>query len=246
MSSNRKAIRNSQQNYNRASAEPRVRSEDLDWLSDAVTGADALVTVNGGQEIRSGAFLWTPVGLQAEGDISRDDWELTGQLLQRVDASIQWLIGDWINAADAINYGEAENFASELGFNVKTIYEYAYVSRKVEISIRMENLSFSHHQLVAAMEPEEQEKWLKRAAEEGISVAKLRAAIKENDNQTSETLTPVQAMSTRISQQRETILKRAKNPKQRQDYLRLAQDEAKRWAELARHIENMNEDNTQA
>lgn len=130
------------------------------------------------RELRTGAFIWTPVGLQPDGELSRADWEETGRILQRIDASIQWLIGDWVIAAENLQYGDCEQFAEELGFNVNTIYQFAWVARKVEISLRRENLSFGHHKVVAKFDPKEQRSWLNQADEKSWSIAQLREAIK--------------------------------------------------------------------
>lgn len=129
------------------------------------------------REIRTGSLVWTPVGLKSDGEITREDWEDAGQLLQRLDASLQWLIGDWIVLGEHLNYGDRDTFAESIGFETKTIYDYAYVARNVEISVRTEILSFTHHKLVAAMTKKEQKKWLQKAEAEGWSVANLRDAV---------------------------------------------------------------------
>lgn len=65
----------------------------------------------------------------------------------------------------------------------ETVWQYAYVARSVEYSIRIEGLSFAHHQVVASMKPEQQRYWLDIASTQGLSVAKLRKAIKNARNQ---------------------------------------------------------------
>lgn len=134
-------------------------------------------------DIRTGVFKWTSTGLAIDGDISRDDWELTGQALKFMQSSMQWLIGDWLLWGEQLQYGTYEEFASEFGFEVQTIYNYRWVAGKVEISLRKEKLSFGHHNLVAGMKAkEDQAYWLNRAVEgdngKQWSVATMRAAIK--------------------------------------------------------------------
>jgi len=115
------------------------------------------------QEIRTGAFLWTPVGLQIEGEITRDDWEETGRVLKRIEGSLQWLIGDWVNYG--LDWGDREEFANAIGFSVQTIYEYAKVAKAVDFRIRIPNLTFGHHQVVKSHSIEDQEYWLGAALE---------------------------------------------------------------------------------
>jgi N6-adenosine-specific RNA methylase IME4 len=55
---------------------------------------------------------------------------------------------------------------------------YKWVSAAVELSRRRDNLSFGHHQVVAPLNPEEQEYWLEEAETEGMTRNDLRHAIK--------------------------------------------------------------------
>lgn len=93
----------------------------------------------------------------------RANWEQLGQLLFRFDRSMQWLIGDWLLHGEHNNWGKHEDIAAELGLEVKTLYDYRYVARHVEFSVRTEKLSFGHHKLVAQLEPSAQRHWLEKA-----------------------------------------------------------------------------------
>ena len=101
----------------------------------------------------------------------RADWEGLGQLLFRLDRSLQWLIGDWLLQGEDNNWGQHEEIAAALGLQVKTLYDYRYVARHVEFSVRTELLSFGHHKLVARLEPCLQRRWLQRAAAGDIDSA---------------------------------------------------------------------------
>ena len=94
----------------------------------------------------------------------RADWERLGRLLFRFDRSMQWLIGDWLLQGEDKKWGEHEEIAAELGLQVKTLYDYRYVARHVDFSVRTENLSFGHHKLVAQLAPALQRHWLQMAA----------------------------------------------------------------------------------
>src|SRR5690606_17166251 len=73
----------------------------------------------------------------------------------------------------------------------KSLREYAYVARSVEMSIRMDNLSFGHHQIVAGIKDpvtkkplkREQQKWLEKANTHGWSIKTLREAIAADNQQ---------------------------------------------------------------
>ena len=108
----------------------------------------------------------------------RANWEQLGQLLFRFDRSMQWLIGDWLLHGEHNNWGKHEDIAAELGLDVKTLYDYRYVARHVEFSVRTEKLSFGHHKLVAQLEPSAQRHWLEKAvAGDFDAVAGLNAVL---------------------------------------------------------------------
>lgn len=130
------------------------------------------------KDIRIGAFVWKPTGMILDGEANFDDWQETGRILRKLDESIQWLLGDWIVMGEAYDYGERVAFAESIGFNVKTLDDYAYVARHVNFSVRTEKLSFGHHKLVASLpDVDEQARWLNAAAENHWSIAKLRDEI---------------------------------------------------------------------
>jgi hypothetical protein len=53
-----------------------------------------------------------------------------------------------------------------------------YVASRFEISRRRENLSWSHHEAIASLDPEEQERWLDHANQGRLSVADLRLELR--------------------------------------------------------------------
>jgi hypothetical protein len=151
-------------------------------LSDMRKGSRAaVVPVSSAGELAYNGWTLTPTGLVAPEQVNERDYEEIGRVLLRLDSSMQWLIGDWINHGDNFQWGETyARVAAEFGYSENTVMQYAYVARKVEISIRYRDLSFGHHQLVVGMARPEQEQWLQKAADEGLSIAKLRAAIKQS------------------------------------------------------------------
>lgn len=122
-----------------------------------------------------GGFVLTPVGLIVPDQPSPDDWMTLGHILKRIEGSLQWLIGDWCVAGERIYGVTYEQIAAEFGYEKQTLWTYAWVARQVKRSIRIDQLSFSHHRLVAALEAEaDQRAWLEKAAAEGWSLVKLR------------------------------------------------------------------------
>jgi hypothetical protein len=148
-----------------------------DLLQELQASQSMAITLSS-KDIRVGAFVWKPTGMVLDGEASFKDWQETGRILRKLDESIQWLLGDWIVMGEAYEYGERVAFAESIGFNVKTLDDYAYVARNVNFSVRTENLSFGHHKLVASLpDVDDQERWLTTAAENHWSIARLRDAI---------------------------------------------------------------------
>lgn len=111
--------------------------------------------------------------------ITFDEWATVGSFLRYAESAVRWWLGDWLA------YGEhrwGEKYAQALDM---TDYEYGtlantkYVAEHVAPERRREKLSFSHHQTVAHLDPEEQDKMLDEAEKNGHTVRKLRHEIDE-------------------------------------------------------------------
>lgn len=83
------------------------------------------------------------------------------QTLMQMGQSVAWWIGD------AVLFGERKfgEKASQVfdAYGAETIRKYAWVAESIPPSRRSEDLSFTHHQVVASLSPAGQEKWIKRA-----------------------------------------------------------------------------------
>lgn len=132
-----------------------------------------------------GPFIATRTGLvvNTEEPMPFEVWQAYMLALQRVESAIQWVLGD------AINYGQGafgEKYSQALEqtqYRYQTLANVAFVASRVKFSRRRENLSFSHHSEVAALEPAEQDFWLSRAEAEGLSTRELRRQIREHKRQ---------------------------------------------------------------
>lgn len=121
-----------------------------------------------------GAFRLTGCGLEIGSDPRESDWRELGEFIFSLEGAIQWIIGDWLACGENHKWGDTAAIAASLGRETKTLYEYTYVARSVRFSIRMENLKFGHHQLVAAMNEDDQRAALTHASEHKLSIADFR------------------------------------------------------------------------
>lgn len=164
----------------RPSVDPMDLMDDMavESSSQVLDSSNALIRVDE-STLQYGKIQMTSVGMSIPSGIRRDEWLDIGEFLLKADASMKWWIGDWVNHGEDYQWGETyAELAERLGMGIKALYNISLVCRKVHISRRRENLSFSHHQAVSSLEPEEQKYWLKMADDNEWSRKELREAIR--------------------------------------------------------------------
>jgi hypothetical protein len=123
-------------------------------------------------------ILTTRVGLRIPPGLTFDDWEQAGQHIARVIDSSAWCLGDWlVYGQDQYNdrYRRAVDVA---GLDYQTLRNYAWVTRRFELSRRRARLSLQHHAEVASLPVAEQDHWLDQAEQHGWSRNQLRRAVR--------------------------------------------------------------------
>ena len=111
-------------------------------------------------------------------DLGHTEWLATGRRLGAIGRCSQWWIGDWIRYG-ASRWGEKYAEAARVtGYDVASLRNMAWVASQFELSLRSDKLTWSHHVLLAPLEPDEQRRWLERASEERLSVADLRLELR--------------------------------------------------------------------
>jgi hypothetical protein len=114
----------------------------------------------------------------ANQELGYPEWATAGQRLGAMGRCGQWGLGDWIQYGNA-KFGERYALAARItGYDVQTLMNMVYVASRFEISRRRENLSWSHHEAVAALDLAEQERWLDRAVADRLSVSDLRVELR--------------------------------------------------------------------
>jgi hypothetical protein len=120
---------------------------------------------------------WTPAG-----EMDRREWQLEGRRLGAISKASPWWVGDWL-AFGTEQWGDRYTEARALtGYDVKTLRNLRYVSTSVAKDVRVPDLTWSHHCLVAGLKDrEEQEHWLKRAVSERLAVEDLRIELRTSE-----------------------------------------------------------------
>lgn len=116
----------------------------------------------------------TSTALTLDENMSPGAWrQVLGRILKLSDSSAWW-IGDALVHGEW-RYGEKYREALEtLEVDYDRARDYAYVAGNVPASVRLKDLSFYHHRVVAKLVPADQARWLTKAREDGWSVRKLR------------------------------------------------------------------------
>ena len=123
-------------------------------------------------------FSITPTGIQFNEDLTFEEWDALGQKLAPIGKSIGFIIGDWINYGE-VQYGEMyEDALDRTGIDYGTLRNYAYVARRIQLSLRNDNLGYYIHATVAKLKTdEEKQHWLNMADKHKLSVRRLRKSI---------------------------------------------------------------------
>jgi hypothetical protein len=117
------------------------------------------------------------LGLKFPAEFDFEEWAWVGTRLGNLRNASAWWIADWI-AHGFARYGAVANEAAEkFGLDPGTLSNYRAVAEAFELPRRRGNLSFSHHRETAYLPAREQDHWLLRAENEGLSVMALREAL---------------------------------------------------------------------
>jgi hypothetical protein len=122
--------------------------------------------------------LTTKVGLQMPAGLAYDEWERAGRQLADVLDSSSWWLGDWLVYGKDHYTDRYQRGIRTAGLSYQTLRNYAWVSRRFDLTRRRPALSFQHHAELASMPVEEQDLWLDRAEQGRWTTKQLRTAIR--------------------------------------------------------------------
>jgi hypothetical protein len=128
------------------------------------------------------------VAWQPKAGLNHGEWMAAGRQLGAIGRCSQWWVGDWIRYGTS-KWGEKYAEAARVtGYDVASLRNMAWVASQFEPSLRSDKLTWSHHVLLAPLEPEEQRQWIERAVESRFSVADLRIELRAEERKGKERL----------------------------------------------------------
>ncbi len=160
----------------------------------------------------------TTTSLTLPDDVTQDELAEMGDILLRLQKSVQWWLGDWLNALEDREWGETyAALASKYSYEVVTLHNIASIAKRVDFSRRRESLSFGHHDAVASLKPAQQTRWLNFAEKNQASVGELRKAIRESKSgKVVSTLTMFKRRYKSFAQKQRAVVENA-TPDERQE-----------------------------
>ncbi len=175
----------------------RTEPEQPDWFDEGETLAEKHQTENIQFEI--------------------GDWINEGKALaeKHQTATIQWDVGDWFNRCplpdDATGLGTPYEIAeSMLNLQRSTLYDWASTAKRIPISVRTENVPYTHHRIVANALPEADDatkkQWLELAAAEKLGVRAFQDRLRKSRTPGQPNLNPMKSFIVKLPEDIFTIL----------------------------------------
>lgn len=153
------------------------KAAQADWLRQQLAQQSNGLAIQEDGLVVEG-FRFSPTGLVSPDRVSPQEWRRVGDLLFRLEGSIQWLIGDWLVYGERLEYGDIKKIAEDMGRDEHTLYNYKTVSRAIESSRRRELISFSHHYEVMGLPVDKQEYALSYLERDRMNLKDFRKWIK--------------------------------------------------------------------
>ena len=117
---------------------------------------------------------FSPTSWTAPTDMTFEQWESAGQALLYMQGAINWWVGDWLNVGERKWGEEYAQAIEETGWKYQHLADSKWVAGKVDVSVRTEKLDWTHHSIVAHLEPDEQKDMLAWAVENEASVMDIK------------------------------------------------------------------------
>jgi hypothetical protein len=120
----------------------------------------------------------TPCALILPKDIDFETWAAMGPKLGKLKRFSTWAVADWLATGEIVFNETYSQACDTTGLDPAYLMVLRHVASKVAPERRRESLSFTHHRLVAPLEPDEQTKLLDLAETQNWSREELTAAVK--------------------------------------------------------------------
>lgn len=157
-----------------------------------------LVSRNGNEvgPLDAPGFKFTPTGLKIAEGVTFQQWQDYGRKLQLAEKGIQWALGDWILHGETHFKDRAKEAAALTGLQLKTLQNYATVSKSIEQSRRRDCVDYSTHVEVASLPEEEQERILADVEVNPATVKQVRREVHKSQRRLGKKQSEIELLHT--------------------------------------------------
>lgn len=142
---------------------------------------------------------WTP-----SENLEYEAWVLEGRRIGAMGRGSPWWVGDWL-LYGSTKWGERYTEATRItGYDKKSLRNMRYVASRFQSSLRRDNLSYSHHAILAPLPEAERSHWFDRATADRLSVADLSLELRRA-RRDSKAVTTSDAGSPAVADGKETL-----------------------------------------
>lgn len=119
-------------------------------------------------------------GVTVHGEPSLSQYQSCVDFVERTHKASGWWLVDLIEYGDSrLDFKDmVDAILDHEAITESTKKQYRYLGKALPHDNRVEGVPFGHHQVVAGMEPEDQQEWLERSRERGWSQGDLRKEIR--------------------------------------------------------------------
>jgi N6-adenosine-specific RNA methylase IME4 len=123
----------------------------------------------------------TTTSLTLPKNITDEEWLEVGATLGKFEQSKMWWVGDWLKhkyPGGYVERGVYDELEEQTGLERQTMQVALSTCKSIDSLIRIKELTFLHHRIVAPLPEPEQKEWLRKAVREDWTVRELRDAIR--------------------------------------------------------------------
>lgn len=135
-----------------------------------------MIQLRPNNDIEYKGFTLSENGLHPIGTPSFHQWEAVGSFIKRSHKSVKFWQGDWLNYGED-NYPEWSQYFDESESDSESMRKEKWVAKRIPPERRKPQLSWSHHEEVADLEPEDQDLMFTQAIENKLSIHKFRKLV---------------------------------------------------------------------
>lgn len=121
----------------------------------------------------------TVLGFTLPENVTWDQFEAIGRMFGSAHEALKFAVGDWLLMGQKVFGDDVYQAVEATGISKASMMQYVRVAERIPMERRNPLLTWSHHRAVVALEADEQDVWLNRAASSNWSKTELEEHLRE-------------------------------------------------------------------